>query len=100
MQVKPKAASHGSMLMKCVNTVLHVLTKPRPSLYYKKIIIKQFWYQMVMYYNTFPNPRSPLTWLVETWMATAEENALMTGWEMKLSRNPKGVVNCKIWTAI
>lgn len=32
--------------------------------------------------NTFPNPKSPLTWLVETWMATADENAEMTGLEM------------------
>ena len=34
-------------------------------------------------------PRSPLTWLVDTWIETTVVNADMTGAEMKLSRDPK-----------
>ncbi len=45
---------------------------------------------------SFPNPteltwspRSPLTWLVMTWMETAEVKAEITGAEMKLMRKPE-----------
>ena len=39
------------------------------------------------------NPRSPLTWLVATWMETAEVNAEMTGAEMKPSKRPEFMKN-------
>ena len=35
------------------------------------------------------SPRSPLTWLVATWIATVDVKADMTGAETKLRRKPE-----------